>query len=115
MIRKKVPLTAAQKAHDSAIKNLRGAMHAEKPADILSGLLDILLATAKGVAEETPEYYSYFDLTSRYGVSRKTIETFGIPEHKFGGNVRFSRANVMTWEDEHLVAFAAPTVDTLKR
>jgi len=102
MTQKKVPLTAAQMASDSAIRNLRAAIWAKKDPETLNALLDIGLDTARIVAEETPDYYSYFDLTTRYGVSRKTVETFGIPEHKFGGNIRFSRANVVAWEEKRL-------------
>ena len=103
MERKKVPVTAAQAAADSAVRKLRAAIYQEKTIETLGALLDIVLDTAKIAAREIPAYFSYSDLTERYGVSRKTIEAFGIPEHKFGGTVRFKFCDVIDWENAHHV------------
>lgn len=102
MSRKNIPLTPAQMAHDSSVRNMRSAIYAQKGADTLTALLDIMLDTAKVVAQESPEYFSMYDLQQRYGISRKTLETYDIPIHKFGGSIRFSRENVMIWEEAHL-------------
>lgn len=97
----KVPLTPAQKSFETAKDAVRAAIYAHKEADIVFALLDVALSCHAIFAREDPPFYSYWDLTKRYSVSRKTVETWNIPTHKFGRTIRFKRADVLKWESEH--------------
>ncbi len=94
----KAPFTAGEKAAYSAIRNLKGAIHAGKDPETLIALFDIVLDMAKIAAQDTPAYFRYYDLTQRYSVSRKTVESYRIPHYQFGGSIRFSRNDVLAWE-----------------
>lgn len=96
----KVPLTPAKEAATTALGAVRAAIYSNKSSEILHQLLEVAIATAEIAAKEDPPFYSYWDLTKRWNVSRKTVESWEIPEHKFGRTIRFKREDVLEWERE---------------
>ena len=98
---KKVPMTAAQKSFRAALDAVKGAIYARRDPDTVVALLDVTLTCHAEYIHEDPPYFSYYHLTERYGVSRKTVETWDLPQHKFGRTIRFKREDVIEWEREH--------------
>lgn len=96
----KVPLTAAQKSFEAALGVVKASIYARTPPDTINLALGLLLVCHEEYIREDPPFYSYFDLTKRWGVSRKTVESWEIPEHKFGRTIRFKREDVLEWERE---------------
>jgi excisionase family DNA binding protein len=95
-----VPITAAQEAAKKARSAVMGAVYSGGSPDTIRELLDVAIQTAIIRATENPPFYSYGDLATRYGVSRKTVEAWEIPEYKFGRTIRFRREDVLAWERE---------------
>lgn len=96
----KAPITAARQAAQAAKSALVSELVKDVTYETFSGLLDSALKCNAIAAAEDPPFYSYYDLTKRYGVSRKTVETWELPQHKFGRTIRFRRVDVLAWEAE---------------
>lgn len=88
---------------DLAVRMARQALLRALPVDGDIALISRLLADygelVRAAATAADGFYAVRDLGKRYGLGRKAVERLPIPRHKFGGVVRYSRADVHAFEN----------------
>ena len=64
----------------------------------VASIVDRLIEAYQAAAVLDLEFFSVKDLQERWGLSRKSVERLGLPVHRFGGVLRYSRADVLAYE-----------------
>lgn len=72
------------------------------PAQV-SAIVDSIVSAQIAAARMMPEYFTVAQLQARYNLTRKSVERLDIPRSRFGGAVRYARAEVLTFEQKSRV------------
>lgn len=94
----KIPPTAVEAAAKQARAKLWTAITTGADINATCALADIAIDCARIAESAEAEFFSLNDLANRYALSRKTLEGWKLPRHRFGNSIRFSRADVLAFE-----------------
>lgn len=65
----------------------------------VSVALDAAIAAAVKAATDSERFFSYTQLTERWGLSRKAVERLHLDPFKFGGSIRFRKRDIVAYEE----------------
>ena len=94
----KIPPTAVELAAKQARAKLWTAITTGADINATCALADVAIDCARVAESAEAEFFSLNDLAKRYALSRKTVEGWKLPRHRFGNSVRFSRADILAFE-----------------
>jgi hypothetical protein len=97
----KIPPTAVELAAKQARAKLWTAITTGADINAICALADSAIDCARVAESAEAEFFSLNDLATRYALSRKTVESWKLPRHRFGNSIRFSRADVLAFEAEN--------------
>lgn len=94
----KIPPTAVELAAKQARAKLWTAITTGADVNATCALADVAIDCARVAESAEAEFFSLNDLAKRYALSRKTVEGWNLPRHRFGNSIRFSREDILEFE-----------------
>ena len=96
----RIPPTAVELAAKQARAKLWTAITTGADINATCALADIAIDCARIAESAESEFFTTDDLAKRYALSRKTVEGWKLPRHRFGNSIRFSRVDILAFEAE---------------